>query len=90
MSEPRNETHPLHFSLLMFGGLCLGTGLLNLYYSFGWHGGDMNSDFVQIGFSGLDNIALKPTADFAIPLVVVGAICLIFANATAWRETDGY
>ena len=90
MADSREESHPLHMALLLLGGLCLGTGILNLYYSFGWHGGDMNSDFAQVGFSGLDNIALKPTAEFAIPLVVIGALCMIFANATAWQETDGY
>jgi hypothetical protein len=89
-AAPKNETHPLHLGLLLFGGLCLGTGILNLYYSFGWEGGDFNSDFGQVGFSGLDNISLLPAADFAIPMVVVGALCLIVANATAWRETDGY
>jgi hypothetical protein len=29
-------------------------------------------------------------ADFAIPMVAVGAAMMVFANAIAWRETDGY
>lgn len=89
MSEPKNEVYPLHLGLLLFGGLTLGTGILNLYYSFGWRGGPFNSDLAQIGFHGLDDISLLPTGDWAIPMVVVGALCMIFANATAWRETDG-
>lgn len=92
---PENEFHPLHLGLLLFGGLTLGTGLLNLYYAFGREcpSGEacgMNENFAVVGFSGLDNIALLPPSQFAIPMVVVGAVCLIFANATAWRETNGY
>jgi|JI7StandDraft_1071085.scaffolds.fasta_scaffold1113343_1 hypothetical protein len=90
MSEPTDETYALHLGLYLFGGLSLGTGLLFLWYSFGWLGGDMNSDFEQIGFSGLDDISLLSTGEYAIPLVVIGALCLIFANATAWRKTGGY
>ncbi len=82
--------HGLHLALLLIGGLMAGTGLLNLYYSFGWVGGDFNSDFSQIGFSALDNIGLLPTSTWSIPLLVVGALMMILANATAWKETDGY
>lgn len=88
--DHKNEAHPAHFALLMLGGLCLGTGLLNLYYSFGWPGGDLNSNFTLIGFSALDEISMLPDAQLSIPMVVVGALCMIFANATAWRHTDGY
>lgn len=90
MSDSKNEMHPLHLMLLMGGGLCLGTGLLLMYGSFGWVGGDLNSDFAALGFSAVDNISLLPRSEIAIPLITIGALSLIFANATAWRETDGY
>lgn len=93
MSEgqiPSTELHPMHFGLLLFGGLCFGTGVINLYYAFGWPGGDMNTDFSQIGFSGIDNIELLPPGDLALPLIAIGGLCLVIANATAWKETDGY
>jgi hypothetical protein len=90
MSENNKDLYPLHLLLLLGGGLCLGTGILMLYDSFGWHGGDLNSNFAAIGFSGLDNISLLDRSEIAIPLVTIGALALIFANATAWRETDGY
>lgn len=89
-TEPEDRVHGLQLALLLAGGLMTGTGLLNLYYSFGWVGGDLNSDFTQVGFSGLNNIGLLPTSTWAIPLVVVGALTLVLANATAWRETGGY
>jgi len=83
--------HPLHLALFLVGGACLGSGIISLYGSFGWAGGaDLNGDFAQIGFSALDNLALLPGAEVAVVLVVIGLVCLIYGNATAWRETGGY
>ena len=91
MSEKGNELHGLHLFLLMAGGLCLGTGILNLYYSFGFNETqDYGKDLSTVGFSGIDNISILATSEIAIPLVVIGAVSMIFANATAWKETDGY
>ncbi len=87
---PHDDLHPFHFALLLVGGLLVGTGAVNLISAFGWVGGDINSDFSQVGFSGLDQIGLLPGADLALPLVVVGALCLIIANANAWKQTGGY
>lgn len=85
---------PLFVALLIFGGLSLGTGILFLIDSFGGKSGDevieYNKAFTEIGFSGLDNIALLPASQISFPLIVIGAICLIVANANAWKQTDGY
>lgn len=89
-ATPKDETQPFHLALLLVGGLCLGTGVLNLLDSFGWLGGDLNSNYGQVGWSALDNISLLPGASVAVPLVVVGALCLVIANATAWKQTGGY
>lgn len=86
----RDELHPLYLALFLIGGLCTGTGLLNLYWSFGWEGGDVNGNLAAVGNTAIDNVSLLPAADFAIPLVAVGVLCLVIANATAWKETDGY
>ncbi len=75
---------------LPIGGLLLGTGIVNLYYSFGWDSGPMGQDFSGVGFSGVDNISLLPSAEFSIPLVVMGVLILVGLNATAWRHTGGY
>ncbi len=90
MSANTENKQSLYVFLLTLGGLCLGVGVLHLIWSFGWPEGTFNSDFRSIGFSGIDNIAFLPTADWSIPLVVLGAILMIFANAIAWRFTDGY
>jgi hypothetical protein len=89
-TETKSELHPMHLLLFLGGGLSLGMGILNLYYSFGSVHGDINSNLTAIGFSGLDNISMLPSSNLSIPLIGIGALCLIFANATAWRDTDGY
>lgn len=86
----QDDFNPLHLGLYLFGGACAGSGLLALYFSFGSPTGDLNQNVDLIGFSGLDNIQALGAADFAIPMVVVGALSLIFANAVAWRKTGGY
>lgn len=93
MSEQHTEATPnftAHFFLFLLGGLCLGAGLLTLYWSFGWPGGPLNSNFALVGFNGLDNITALDPSDYSIPLVVVGLSCLIFGNSIAWRYTGGY
>ena len=50
----------------------------------------MNEHISALGSSGIDNLELLDYADFSIPLVLVGVACLVIANATAWKETDGY
>lgn len=85
-----NGVHPLHIGLFLFGGLCVGVGILNLYWSFGAPSGDLNLNVAQIGFSGLDDITTLPPVDYSIPLVVLGLLSLVYANAIAWRHTGGY
>ena len=90
-----SKNHTMHLGLFLLGGLSLGSGLMNLYWSFGHTdaGGapvGLNNEFSSVGFSGLDNITLLGSADFSIPLVVLGIVCMVAANMTAWKQTDGY
>ena len=70
-------------------GLSVGTGLINLIWSFGWSGGTFQSDYAAIGFSGIDNIEFLPSSEFAAPLIAIGVCLMVLANATAWQETEG-
>jgi len=40
--------------------------------------------------NGLDNSSLMPGAERSVALMVIGVVSMVFANATAWRETGGY
>lgn len=78
------------YLLLVPAGLCLGTGIMLLYYSFGWEGGHLNQDLAGAGFTGLDNLGLLSAADISFGLIVLGLISMVALNANAWKYTDGY
>ena len=88
--EAREDVPYLYIGLFIVGGLCVATGIVNLYDAFGVPEGAMNRNLNVVGFTALDNLDLLPSADFAIPFVLVGLCCLVIANVTAWKETDGY
>ena len=88
-ATPSNNNYLYVFGLPI-GGLLLGTGIVNLYYSFGWDEGPMGQDFSGVGFSGVDNIGLLPAAEYSVPLIVMGVMILVGLNANAWRHTGGY
>ena len=88
-SNTQNELPPTHLGLYLFGGPCLGFGILNLYYAFGSKYGDMNSNLTAHGFTGIDNITVID-GTFSFLAIAVGAMALILANAIAWSYTDGY
>lgn len=97
MSAPESTENNNFFFMIGFpvAGLLLGFGIVNLYFSFGVDDGqggrlDMASHLSTIGYHGFDNIALLPASDYAIGLVVVGALTMIGMNWTAWRFTNGY
>ncbi len=87
---PATKSHAVHFALYILGGLCVGIGLLNLYWSFGYPEGSLNTQLTTVGFSGLDNIMALGPADYSVPLVVIGLMCLIYGNVIAWKHTGGY
>lgn len=89
MSESKSTN--LYIPALLTGGLTLGSGIIMLINSFGLSEGvGFNEDLATVGFSGISDISLLSAGDFSIPLIAVGALILIFANATAWRATGGY
>ena len=89
-ATPAEKPNFIYVLLYIFGGAFLGTGILNLYWSFGNHGQDLNSNYSAVGFSGLDNIHQLANFQFAVPMIVSGLALLVVANLNAWKETDGY
>ena len=97
MSASHTEEKPNTLFAVAYpiAGLLLGFGIVNLYFSFGVDDGnggraEMADNLGTIGFHGFDNIGLLPASDYAIGLVVVGALTLIGMNWMAWRFTNGY
>jgi hypothetical protein len=80
----------LHYLLLIVGGLLVGFGIENLYWSFGDPTTELNLNFNTIGSSALDNIHVLPHAAVAFGLIFAGASTMIFLNSRAWRYTGGY
>ena len=85
-----NDTQPAHLALFVLGGLCVGAGIINLYWSFGAPTGPLNSDYAAVGFTGLDNLMSLDASDYSIPMLVIGIVCLVYGNSSAWRYTGGY
>lgn len=89
-TTPAAKPNMIYVPLYIAGGALLGTGILNLYWSFGQPGKELNSDFRAVGFDGIDNISLLASFDWALPAIIAGLACLVIANMNAWKETDGY
>jgi len=100
MAEGNNniQSQIIYMAGLILGGLVLGFGIVSLYYSFGREArfggvgevGTLNGQFANVGFTGLDNIAVLSAADYSIGMVVAGVAMLVLLNANAWKYTDGY
>lgn len=75
---------------LVPAGLLLGTGLLLLYYSYGWTVGPLNQHIGLAGFTGLDNLGPQPLIGASIGCIVLGLAMMVGLNANAWKHTDGY
>ncbi len=88
MSEREDSTNL--YLLLVPAGVCVGAGIVLLYYSFGWDQGWLNQDLAGAGFTGLDNIGPLPAVNYSIGLIVLGVVAMVFLNANAWKYTDGY
>lgn len=89
-AEEQPRSNQLSYMLgYLVGGLFTGTGIMGLYDSFGWTGGPLNSDFAQVGFTGLDNIGRLAASDWSIVVLVIGIVTLVVTNSRAWRDTVG-
>ena len=73
------------------GGACSGLGiLLAALYGFNLPGGDIATQYSQLGADALPALGITSVGYGAIVLFLVGMGLMIKANATAWKQTGGY
>ena len=79
------------------GGLCVGFGVLFLIGAFGDTGfGLMTGDAVlpaaetykYFGYDASLDIQLTSSGLLGIPLLLTGLLLMVWANATAWKDTN--
>ena len=83
----------------LIGGLLVGTGFLFLIGAFGDTGFGLVIDNMQqqasvsyskYGYDASLDIGITANGIMSIFLLVSGSVCLVSANAGAWRDTEGY
>ena len=50
---------------------------------------DFNQHPALVGFNGFDNITMLDAGFWSLPCIIIGAILMVVANATAWEHTEG-
>lgn len=78
--------------IIPLGGVLVGSGIMTML--FGWHIGEPGKDAAEqistVGFNALGEITMTGAAPIAFALILSGIALLVYGNATAWRQTDGY
>ena len=81
----------MHNVLIPLGGILTGSGVISLLWGFQSDTGEgMSVSFSKLGYTGLDQMTLTDTGCMALCAIGVGLAMLIYANATAWKKTNGY
>ena len=79
------------------GGLCVGLGVLFLIGAFGPTGFGLPSGdsiitaaegYKYFGYDASLDVKLTTMGKIGIPLVLTGLVLMVFANATAWKDTN--
>jgi hypothetical protein len=75
----------------LFGGICCGTGILNLLFAFQPSTkADYNQSLDHIGWDGLSQVTTTGHFPVAVACIGLGILTLVGLNAGAWRQTGGY
>ncbi|MFT4978612.1 MAG: hypothetical protein ACI8S6_004522 [Myxococcota bacterium] len=93
-------------ALWVIGGLCIGTGFLLALPSYdrigggrgggfgvsagGEYAGGASQVFATTGYDTVADIAIFSQGWMAIIVALTGMALLVYANANAWKETNGY
>jgi len=93
-------------ALWVIGGLCIGTGFLLALPAYdgvgggragafgvsngGDYAGGTSSVFHTTGYDTLSDIAVFGQGWMAAIIILTGMALMVYANANAWKETNGY
>ena len=79
------------------GGLCLGFGVLMMIGAFGATGLGLGSgdnivpaalSYKSYGYDASLDVGLTSSGKVGIPLMIIGIALLVFANNSAWKDTN--
>ncbi|MEL6345869.1 MAG: hypothetical protein AAFV53_22350 [Myxococcota bacterium] len=88
-------------ALWVIGGLCIGSGILLFMPHYGSGGGigvaqngqylgQASQKYYLTGYDTVGDIAMFSQGWFAILLGLTGVALMVYANANAWKDTNGY
>ena len=84
-----SESSQTRYLALVPAGLCVGLGIVLLYYSFGWEASYLNQDLAGAGFTGIDNLGAMWGANYSFGLIAMGLLAMVWLNSGAWKHTEG-
>ena len=79
------------------GGISLGFGILFMMGAFGPTGFGLGGEdnivpaalsFKSYGYDASLDLGLTSSGKFGIPLILVGIVLMVYANAGAWKDTN--
>jgi len=77
--------------LWLAGGISVSLGMVALVaYGFDQPGGEVSANLSQYGYDALPMLTIAPAGYSGMLMVLIGAILMIRANSTAWKQTGGY
>jgi len=77
--------------LWLAGGISVGLGVVSLAaYGFDQPGGEVATNFSRYGYDALPDLTITSAGYSGLLMVLVGAVLMVRANATAWKQTGGY
>lgn len=92
-------------ALWVIGGLCIGSGIILFMPRYGTTGtigggigvakdgqyiGQASQTYYATGYDTVGDLAMFSQGWFAILLGLTGIALLVYVNATAWKDTNGY
>ena len=77
--------------LWLSGGISVALGVVSMaVYGFEQPGGDVATNFSSYGYDALPDLTITSAGYSGFLMVLLGAVLMVRANSTAWKQTGGY